>query len=264
MWGAKSWGALAAVVLLAAFAINIVWAPTDLYRIWLVTLAAVCVSLALIGLAGGRWESTFIDNRNRMSLSKLQVVLWTIVVFASLVSASCFNIEHAADPSNITAVVVDPKIWALLGISLTTAVGAPIALSAKGSRTALPAELDETKENLLAQTGVAVTDIGNRGHVLTKVELKDARWSDLIRGDDVGNADLIDFSKVQQLYFTLLTLLIFAFGVAKEFSAQTDLHADPHAVIPQLPTPDSGMLALLAVSGAGYLVYKGMSHSEDG
>ncbi len=257
---------------------NVVWAPTQLLAIWPITLVIVCVSLALIGLSGGRWESTFIDNRNRMSLSKLQVVLWTVAIFSSLIAASCFNAGRAGGASTITGVVVDPKLWALLGISISTAVGASLALSGKGSRAASQPELDDTKRNLQGQTGVAQNNITHVGHVLTKANLADARWSDLVRGDDVGNADMIDFSKVQQLYFTLLTLLIFGLAVTKQFASsaetalrlathETVLDADKHpitqAVITQLPVPDTGFLGLLAVSGAGYLVYKGMSHSQD-
>jgi hypothetical protein len=89
---------------------------------------------------------------------------------------------------------------------------------------------------------------------------------------------MIDFSKVQQLYFTLLTLLIFGLSVAEEFTAFANTaaklaahlevkdaagHQVMQAIIERLPTPDSGFLGLLAASGAGYLVYKGLSHSKD-
>jgi len=251
-------GALAIALVVAAFVINKVWAADNLLGVWIITSLLIAVSFALIGLAAGRWEALFIDNRNRMSLSKLQVVLWTIPIFSALLAASCFNAAQGGDASTITGVALDSKLWALLGISLTTAVGAPIALSGKGSRKASSAELKDTKENLQAQTGVAADKIDNIGHVLTKANPADARWSDIVRGDDVGNADMIDFSKVQQLYFTLLTLLIFCLAVANQFAS-----VKASEIITKLPVPDTGFLALLGVSGAGYLVYKGMSHSQD-
>lgn len=260
--GVQNPGAAASVVLVLAFVGNIFLAPSQPLYTWLLTVPVIAVSLALYGLSGGRWESTFIDNRNRISLSKLQVILWTIAIFSALLSAACFNAGVGGDGSSIMGIVVDPKLWGLLGISVTTAVGTPIALSSKGSQKASGSELADTQKNLKALTGVAPGNIQSKGHILIKINQTDARWSDLIRGDDVGNGDTIDFSKVQQLYFTLLTLLIFGVAVANKFT--TAVAALPKAVIPQLPVPDSGFLGLLAASGAGYLVYKGMSHSQDG
>jgi hypothetical protein len=265
-------------LLLAAFAGNILWAPSRLLESWLVTVALIAASLAFLGLASGRWEATFIDNRNRMSLSKLQVILWTMAIFSALLSASCFNTGNQGDVSKVMGIAVDPKLWGLLGIALTTAIGTPLALSPKASRVASDAELADTQQNLHALTDVSPQNIQNDGHILIKTDQADARWSDLVRGDDVGNGDTIDFSKVQQLYFTLLTLLIFGLAVAKQFIASSDiaaklamhqavLGADKQpvtAIISELPVPDAGFLGLLAVSGASYLVYKGMSHSKDG
>jgi hypothetical protein len=272
-------GSLSVVLLLAAFAMNVLWAPTNLFASWITTVALTSASVALIGLACGRWEATFIDNRNRMSLSKLQVILWTVVVLSSILSASCFNAADTGDISKIIGIAVDPTLWGLLGISVTTAVGAPLALSGKGDRTVFQPELDDTKKNLAAITGVPSDHLANDGHLLVKAHQSDARFSDLIRGDDVGNGDTIDFSKVQQLYFTLLTLLIFGLAVAKQFITSAEIAVKLaahqavfdannqkiiHAVINQLPTPDPGFLGLLAASGAGYLFYKAMSHSKDG
>jgi hypothetical protein len=135
------------VLLLGAFAGNVVWAPIHLLGSWLLTIVVVAVSLALIGLSGGRWEATFIDNRNRISLSKLQVILWTVAIFSSIVSASCFNAGSLGDVSEILGVEIDPTLWGLLGISITSAIGTPLALSGKGSRTASEQELEDTKRN---------------------------------------------------------------------------------------------------------------------
>jgi hypothetical protein len=252
-------GLIASILLAATFAVNVAWAGHMLMVIWLLTLAAVAVSIALFGVAGGRWEATFIDNRNRISLSKFQTMLWTAIIFSALLSASCFNASLGDATSAIIGIVVDPKLWALLGISMTTGVGAPLVLSAKTGRVPSPAELNDTRTNLNAFTGVASQNIGADGHVLVKSDRLDARWSDVVQGDDVGNADTMDFSKVQQLYFTLLTMLIFLLAAGRMFGDA----AKSHTAITQLPVPDAGFLGLLAVSGAGYLAYKGISHSKD-
>ena len=253
-------GIIGTAVLIAAFVVNIHFAPGNLVYTWLATLVVIAISLAFFGASSGRWEGTFIDNRNRMSLSKLQVILWTIVIFSALLTASCYNAGTQADPMTVMGIVVDPKLWGLLGISIATALGQPLALAPKTDRTPEPAELTDTQTNLAATTGVPAANITNNGHVLTKANQADARWSDLIHGDDVGNADMIDFSKVQQLYFTLLTLLIFGLTVVDEFNKAV---TNNNATISKLPVPDAGYLGLLAASGAGYLIYKGMSHTQD-
>lgn len=255
-WG---YGSVGALVLTAAFAGNIYLASSNVLFAWLATLVVVAISLAFFGTAAGRWEATFIDNRNRISLSKLQVILWTIAILSAVLTAGCFNSATQSDVATVMGIVVDPKLWGLLGISLTTAIGQPLALAPKTDKTPAPAELTDTRNNLAATTGVAAANIQSNGHVLTKANLADARWSDLIHGDDVGNADNVDFSKVQQLYFTLLTLLIFGLAVADVFKGA----AKAGSAITQLPTPDAGYLGLLGASGAGYLAYKAMSHSQD-
>jgi hypothetical protein len=256
----KAHAGLAGVILLAVtFAINVRWAGDMLVTIWFLTTAAVALSVALFGLAGGRWEGAFIDNRNRISLSKLQTILWMVMIFSALLSASCFNASLPNAASAIAGIVVDPKLWALLGIAMTTGVGAPLALSGKTTRSPSLPELTDTRKNLLTLTGVSPANVGADGHVLVKADQQDARWSDAIFGDDVGNADTMDFSKIQQLYFTLLTILVFLLAIAKMFGDA----ATNHSVISQLPVPDAGFLGLLGVSGAGYLAYKSLSHSKD-
>lgn len=252
-------GLVGSTLLAVTFAINVRWAGDMLLTIWLITNAAVALSIALFSHTGGRWEGAFIDNRNRISLSKLQAILWTVIIFSALMSASCFNASLPNGSSSIAGIVVDPKLWALLGISMTTGVGTPLVLSGKTKQTPSPQELADTRTNLKALTGVSPANIGADGHVLVKADQMDARWSDIIRGDDVGNADTMDFSKIQQLYFTLLTVLIFLLAIAKTFGNA----AANHSIIGQLPVPDAGFLGLLAVSGAGYLAYKGLSHSKD-
>jgi hypothetical protein len=252
-------GLVGSILLAVTFAINVRWAEDMLLTIWLITNAAVALSIALFSHTGGRWEGAFIDNRNRISLSKLQAILWTVIIFSALMSASCFNASLPNGSSSIASIVVDPKLWALLGISMTTGVGTPLVLSGKTKQTPSPQELADTRTNLKALTGVSPANIGADGHVLVKADQMDARWSDIIRGDDVGNADTMDFSKIQQLYFTLLTVLIFLLAIAKTFGNA----AANHSIIGQLPVPDAGFLGLLAVSGAGYLAYKGLSHSKD-
>ena len=52
---------------------------------WLVIAGLVCVFVALLGHeVNSRYTGALIDNRYKMSLSRFQVLAWTIVVFSAL------------------------------------------------------------------------------------------------------------------------------------------------------------------------------------
>ena len=38
-------------------------------------------------------------------------------------------------------------------------------------------------------------------------------WTDIFYGDDTGNSDCLDFSKVQQFFFTIALVLVYAVGL---------------------------------------------------
>ncbi len=80
-----------------------------------------------------------------------------------------------------------------------------------------------------------------------------ANISDLFKGDEVSNAAQLDLGKVQMFYFTLI--LVFAYGVQLG-----SLFLDSSGVVENLPVLSTGMLALLAISHAGYLTNKAVPH----
>jgi hypothetical protein len=69
----------------------------------------------------------------------------------------------------------------------------------------------------------------------------------MFRGDE-SDADLVDFSKVQQFILTTLLVVVYA-------AALFALFAEPSA-IKAFPTVSTGFLALLGISHAAYLGYK--------
>ena len=69
----------------------------------------------------GTWKSLLIDERNKQSLSRLQLVLWTGLVTSAIAAAVAWNIHiKAADPLGIQ---IPQEILVLLGISGTALVG---------------------------------------------------------------------------------------------------------------------------------------------
>ena len=92
---------------LALFAVFIGVIPVGLFvpRIWawILILAGL---LAFVAVAGrgttGYWHGALIDDRNMMSVSRLQMTLWTILILGSFLAATLSNItldgpRHALD-----------------------------------------------------------------------------------------------------------------------------------------------------------------------
>ena len=81
---------------------------------------------------------------------------------------------------------------------------------------------------------------------------EEADWIDMFRGDEVGNYQIIDVSKVQMFFFTIA--IVFTYGVLIWLSLSTKtLGSDQFS----FPSFSNSMNALLGLSHTGYLVVKG-------
>ena len=93
---AASGGALTIlIVLMAVLNYGLHWHTSGNARtvVWLLTLAGSVAAVVTIGITvSGRISGLFIDNRNMMSLSKLQMVIWTLVVLPALITAAAANV----------------------------------------------------------------------------------------------------------------------------------------------------------------------------
>ena len=91
------------------------------------------------------------------------------------------------------------------------------------------------------------------GDVHTNDNIDQADWSDLFRGELVSNYQVVDVSKVQMFFVTII--LIFTYGTL----IWGLLHAEPTwqtAAVVGLPAFSESLVALLGISHAGYLVVK--------
>ena len=91
---------------------------------WLLTLILLGGSLALIGRSiNNRWDAIFIGPQFKISLSRFQLIIWTLVIFPALLTAGLANISgEDATPLEIT---IPPQIWALLGLGSFTFAASP-------------------------------------------------------------------------------------------------------------------------------------------
>lgn len=195
------------------------------YRLqtWVVILFLLVVLTGLIGHGITRhWYGILIDERQKMSLSRFQMTLWTLIVLSAFFSIVLINMRGNIGPLEALAKITIPaELWVLLGISTASFGAANLILNNK---------LNNNSD------AVAVNaDPGN------------ARFSDMFLGDDALNKDSVDLSKVQMFYFTIILVFGYAAALGGVFLYKSDL---------QFPAIADGFLALLGISHAGYLSYK--------
>lgn len=199
--------------------------------VWLITLALMVLCLAAIGWMQpiNDWRGVLVDQRNKISLSRLQLVLWSIVVVSAVISYGSLNAlwgqTHALNLN------VPNQLWILLGISTGSFVAAPLVLGTKAAN-----QLDVNKPN---------------GHC----------WNDIFFGDDTGNNDRVDFSKVQQFFFTIVLVLVYVVSLGSVL-----MNANPAATgetpVLTFPALDSGFIGLMAISQTAYIAYKALPQNK--
>ena len=243
-------------ILAAGWFLRPVWA-------WITIMLLLLAFVILIGRhVVGLWRGAFVDGRNKVSLSRFQAVLWTVLVIAGFLAAALFNVrEDQQDPLGIA---VPEQLWILLGISGTGLVGSSLIKSQK--RTANTAKEDEAKAKMgpevtrLDNTNlfVAAADPDNpaptdpvvaEGVLTVNPHPKDSRWSHMFEAEEMGNKDHLSLEKIQMFYFTIILVLAYAAAMAAIF-------ADPSGKIGGLPLLDDSMVVLLGISHATYLTGK--------
>jgi hypothetical protein len=243
-------------VAIVALAFGAVWIPglnqLAVYP-WSIDLVLTIALFCAIGMGNkGLWFGILVDGRNRISLSRLQLVIWTILFVNTFLIVYIWNIAHATlDASTAASVLgkaldfrVPPTVWLLMGISGVSAAATPAILSAKP----LPAA-NESPPPVPSDPSKYLD-----GLVVKRRAGQRPQWSDILLGDDAGNADSIDVSKLQQLLLSFVAIAAYGFAIARTLVSSGGIGF--------LPDMSTGFLALIGASHATYLVYKGVSHSN--
>lgn len=229
---------------------------------WLWTAALMVAFLALVGVAlNGRPAGVIIDNRNRVSLSKFQAALWTVLVLSALVTtaaarAAAGNALPAAS-GGVLAFTLPPELLLAMGIALTSLVASPVLLS---NKTTAPDAAPETLALTAAKTRRDPAMATASGAVVGWRSADCAQWLDMFRGDEASNAGAPDLGKVQQFLITLVLGAIYAGSI---WSGFTDARAPfLGAAAGWLPPLEPNFVWLLGISHAGYLAYKAAPHGK--
>lgn len=221
---------------------------------WLVDLVLLWAFILLVGHgATGLWRSWLVDDRYMMSLSRLQAVLWTVVVLSAFFVAALGNL--ATGEASALEVAIPAEIWLVMGISATSLVASPLIRSDKKKKDPEPQEARRTLRALAAQPASAASPpVTNQGLVLVNGRPEDASLSDLFRGEETGNGALLDLGKVQLFFFTVLIVLVYAAALGRLFMAGGAIHS--------FPALDDSTIALLGISHTAYLTNKAIPHSK--
>jgi hypothetical protein len=241
---------------------------------WLAMMALLVAFIVLVGHhIAGQWRGALIDERNKVSLSRFQTVLWTVLIVAAFLAAALYNIRSGqTDPLKIALPL---QLWALLGISLTSLAGSVLVKQEKQRRRPDLTNAKKTLEGALPGVGadsiaplggnqlVAAADPTNptvndpvvaRGVLTVNETTAASSWSDMFRAEEVGNAGHLDLGKVQMFYFTLI--IVFAYA-----AALGSLLAHPSGKITSFPALGDGATVLLGISHAAYLTTKAVSRT---
>jgi hypothetical protein len=278
--------------------------------IWLILMALLTALLFVLSHAyTHRWLGLLIDERNKYSLSRLQMSLWTMIILSAFTTAVLANVQ-LVQLVTVTGAVNPPQVVQAKVGTLVIDVLAYVGLYDPASGTIRP-DVDVSQLDLAATVRdgevlyvpllddptsqvVVQSDEVNANQVTTPISvqipsevwlllgisttslvaspliksqkpdqvvrnqsLTEAKISDLFRGEEAGNAAQLDLGKVQMFFFTIIIIGAYAIALASMFITR-ELSA-----ITALPALDSGVLAMLGVSHAGYLTSKAVSKSED-
>ena len=234
---------------------------------WALDLAILGGFLLAVGIAtNGRLDGVLIDERNKVSLSRLQTAAWSVVVIGSFVAYTMIRLKGGVvDP---LAVAVPEELWVAIGITATALVGTPIIHQVKQQ----PGRVPSAEELAAATVRTGTAHVNVRGYLVVNQAPSEASWGDMFRGEEAGNTGLLDIGKIQMFWFTGLLVVVYlaavavAIGDATSAVAEAQTEAAKSAVLTShlkgLPVLSAAFVALLAISNGTYLASKAAPHTQ--
>ena len=200
----------------------------SIYWSWIVSAVLLIVFAIRLGLLTESKSALgiLVDSRGRMSLTHLQLALWTVLIL-SLVSGVFWGrlLSGVDQPLNFA---IPNTVLGLMGIAVGSAVATTITKSAKdadpGTRTRIAVPTDGTKPKL------------SQIFLLEEGALAD---------------EVIDITKFQN--FALTIILVVAYAATTIDAIRPTTPTSPLTALPGLSTQ---FLTLLGISHAGYIAGK--------
>ena len=243
----KLWHSASVLAVTGFFVWMAVWRPWGLYASWIVTMVALTAFTLIVGRGvTGAWKGAFVDDRLRMSLSQLQMIVWTIVIVAALGTMAIARVQ--VDPSTAMDIQVPETVWMLLGISTTSLVGSPLIKNIKKYTPTNRVKAD----TLVTAQGTDPAAVTIEGQVVMNTSIHQASLADVFLGETIDNFTRLDVGKMQMFFFTVVLVLAYTTTLAAQMRAGS---------LASLPDFGAGMVPLLGISHAGYLMSKLASSS---
>ncbi|MGZ7136420.1 MAG: hypothetical protein ACXVHY_11130 [Methanobacterium sp.] len=216
---------------------------------WLLILIIMAIFFGFLGyLVKGRMLGILIDERNEMSLSRFQLVLWTLIILSAFFAIGLSRIIQPfnGDITLALDIGVPEQIWVLLGISTISLVGSPLILSRK--KLSNPDEEKLIDANINLEDKLNEKNMVNIGTVVKRNDPNEASFFDIFTGDEILGSGSVNMAKLQMFFFTIIILIVYCVLLL-------DLMTKPEPItgFPELST---GLIALLAISHGGYLTEK--------
>lgn len=222
--------------------------------VWLINLGLLTAFAVIAGRGvSGYWRGILIDSRNRLSLSRLQMLAWTLVVLSAVLTVAFTNLSSGADAA--LRIGIPSELLVAMGISTASLLASPLILNTRREQPVAISELERTVTALHRQ-GATEVDPANPSVLIRNVDPCGARWGDLVKGEEAGNAATVDLGRLQMLLITFVLIASYGALLMTLFRQGGTVSA--------LPGLDAGMNLLLGISHTGYLTSKAMPHSQTG
>ena len=217
-------------------------------NMWFIVLGAFLVFILFLGRwICGRPLGIFVAQRNLMSLSRFQMVLWTVLILSAYFTMCVHRMRDGAPDALLIG--MDWHLWALMGISTTSMVGSPLLLGSKMQKDPHQDEIAKAAAQLNDQK----VDDNRVGMLYANPTINDASFADMFQGDEVGNTYYVDVAKLQMFFFTWVSLVVYGAAIFNLLK---------RGVYSAMPGVSEGLLALLGISHAGYLTSKVTDHTQ--
>jgi hypothetical protein len=207
---------------------------------WIACTIVLVTLLLLIGALIKRHPfGILIDSRNKLSLSRLQVVLWTLLILSAFCAIALQN--------STVSIYMAPELLALMAISTGSTAGAVIIKSTKAGRdpdSSVPAASPSSPPR--------------RGILTTSDK---PNFGDMFKGEEIVDSDYVDIAKVQMFSFTLAAIVGYTISLLNHNFMQVPAGEGMDGYVLSFPPISTALVALIGISHAGYLTVKAAPHT---